>query len=83
MPQPQNHRLYLVTNGDDFAYWNYRAGVWDIRNKFQPDCLLEESEAQSVQRQFNNNKYEDDSDWQIKSVWLEFETDEQATDTHQ
>lgn len=66
--------FYLVTDGSDFAFWNYRNGCWDSKSKFEPICLQDVESAESVQRAFNTNRDLEDSEWIMHEVWLEFAT---------
>lgn len=66
---------YVVSDGIYFAFWN--RGCWDCTETFDPKCLLDDTDAQSVKRQFNAQRYlGDDGDvskpeWHVFQSWLE------------
>lgn len=64
-------QYWTTTNGSYYAYWSKVTGTWSAHDTLEADCLLEEDEAQSVQRIFNASKDEDDPIWVVKKGWLE------------
>lgn len=63
---------YVVTNGSGFVFWDSRVGNWNVKDEFEPICLLEDTDASSVVKQFNAQRQDDDQEWVIQDVRLEF-----------
>lgn len=64
-------QYFVTTNELYYAYWSKVVGVWSAHDTFEADCLLDEDEAQAVQRMFNASKDENDPAWVVKEGWLE------------
>lgn len=63
-------QYWVVTDGLHYAYWS-RMGTWSVHDTLETDCLLDETEARSVARQFNALKGTNELNWVVKEGWLE------------